>query len=60
MGLIREPKNVDFIIKSEPWTKDELEMLRQIMKRQRAKIRVRLKKGGLKARTPIKIKHINE
>lgn len=24
MGLIREPKNVDFIVQSEPWTEQEL------------------------------------
>ena len=44
MGLIREPKNVDFIIKSEPWTKEELKQLREIMKRQkerRAKLELR-------------------
>ena len=46
MGLIREPKNVDFIIRSEPWTKDELKMFREIMKQQRerrTKIKARLK-----------------
>ncbi len=35
MGLIREPKNVDFIIKSEPWTEKELEEFRKIMKAQK-------------------------
>ena len=38
MGLIREPKNVDFIIKSEPWTKEELKKFREIMKQQREKL----------------------
>jgi hypothetical protein len=42
MGLIREPKNIDFIIKSEPWTKEELKMLREIMKQQRER-RTKLK-----------------
>jgi len=42
MGLIREPKNVDFIIKSEPWTNEELKKFRDIMKQQRKK-RVKLK-----------------
>ena len=42
MGLIREPKNVDFIIKSEPWTNDELKKFREIMKQQKEK-RTRLK-----------------
>jgi molybdate-binding protein len=59
MGLIREPKNVDFIIKSEPWTKDELKKLREIMKQQkerRAKLKARVtKKRGTKARTPNKV-----
>jgi hypothetical protein len=46
MGLIREPRNVDFIIESEPWTKDELQMFREIMKQQRerrAKLKARLR-----------------
>ena len=45
MGLIREPKNVDFIVKSEPWTKDELSQFRLIMKKQkerRTKLKTRL------------------
>lgn len=37
MGLIREPKSVDFIIKSTPWTKDELKQFRVIMKQQKEK-----------------------
>jgi len=44
MGLIREPKNVDFIIKSEPWTNEELKKFREVMKQQRekrAKLKVR-------------------
>ena len=56
MGLIREPKNVDFIIKSEPWTKEELKQFREVMKQQRerrAKLKKSLtKKRGTKARTP--------
>ena len=46
MGLIREPKNVDFTIKSEPWTKEELKKFRAIMKQQRemrAKLKARVK-----------------
>ena len=42
MGLIREPKNVDFIIKSKPWTKEELKQFREIM-RQRKEKRSKLK-----------------
>ncbi len=59
MGLIREPKNVDFIIKSEPWTKEELKQFREIMKKQRerkAKLKLRVtKKKVSKARTPSKV-----
>ncbi len=32
MKLIKEPRNVDFSIKSEPWTKEELAEFRLIMK----------------------------
>jgi len=56
MGLIKEPKNVDLIIKSKPWTNDELIKFREIMKLQRekrAKQKSRLtKRRGVKARTP--------
>jgi hypothetical protein len=56
MGLIREPKNVDFIIKSEPWTSEELKQFREIMKQQRErkkKVKLRItKKSKTKARTP--------
>jgi molybdate-binding protein len=59
MGLVREPKNVDLIIKSEPWTKEELKKFREVMKQQRerrAKLKARLnKKRGTKARTPNKV-----
>jgi len=59
MGLIREPKNVDFIIKSEPWTKEELKQFRKIMKQQREKLANSKakanKKGTQKARTPNKM-----
>lgn len=37
MGLIREPKNIDFIIQSEPWTEQELADFRIEMKRIKAK-----------------------
>jgi len=37
MGLIREPKGVDFTIKSEPWTKKELKKFREIIKQQNEK-----------------------
>jgi hypothetical protein len=31
MGLIREPKNIDFTGKSTPWTEKELRDFRKIM-----------------------------
>lgn len=37
MGLIKEPKNVDFSTKSEPWTKKELADFRKIMQEIKAK-----------------------
>jgi len=49
MGLIREPKNVDFIIESKPWTKEELHKFREIMKRQRETM-ARLKKRATNKR----------
>ena len=32
MGLIKEPKSIDFSTKSEPWTEEELADFRQVMK----------------------------
>lgn len=37
MGLIREPKNVDFTVKSEPWTALELLDFRKLMNEIKAK-----------------------
>ena len=31
MGLIKEPKNVDFTVQSEPWTEEELKDFRSLM-----------------------------
>jgi hypothetical protein len=31
MGLIKEPKDIDFSTKSEPWTEQELSEFRKIM-----------------------------
>lgn len=31
MGLIKEPKNVDFTVKSIPWTVEELKDFRKLM-----------------------------
>jgi hypothetical protein len=37
MGLIKEPKNIDFTIQSEPWTEEELADFRKLMKELKAK-----------------------
>ena len=47
MGLIREPKNVDFTIQSKPWTAEELRDFRKLMttiKNKNAKRKI-LRKG---------------
>lgn len=31
MGLIREPKNIDFTVRSKPWTAEELRDFRKLM-----------------------------
>ena len=31
MGIIKEPKDVDFTVKSEPWTEEELADFRKLM-----------------------------
>ena len=37
MGLIREPKNVDFSVQSKPWTEEELRDFRKLMTELKAK-----------------------
>ena len=37
MGLIREPIEVDFVVNSEPWTKEELEEFSALIKKIKAK-----------------------
>ena len=37
MGLIREPKNVDFTVQSMPWTEEELLDFRELMLKLKAK-----------------------
>jgi hypothetical protein len=52
MGLIREPKNVDFTVKSKPWTEDELREFRKLMTELKAK-NAKRKKRGLIARKKV-------
>ena len=37
MGLLKESKKVDLLIKSEPWSEKELKEFRKIMKAQKSK-----------------------
>ncbi len=37
MGLIREPKEIDFSMKSEPWTEEELKDFRALMAKLKGK-----------------------
>jgi hypothetical protein len=37
MGLIKEPKDVDFTVQSEPWTDEELKDFRKLMNELKAK-----------------------
>ena len=37
MGLIIEPKNVDFSVQSKPWTEEELRDFRKLMTELKAK-----------------------
>ena len=50
MGLIREPKNVDFIINSKPWNEKELAEFRAIIKR-RKEAKAKRKSRNLKVPT---------
>ena len=47
MGLIKEPKNVDFSTKSEPWTEEELADFRQVMEKLKAKVAIKPKRRTL-------------
>lgn len=52
MAIVKEPKGIDFVVKSEPWSDEELKEFRKIMDKQKAelgekkreKIRERFKK----------------
>ncbi len=37
MAFIKEPKNIDLTIKSEPWTDEELVEFRKLIKKQKQK-----------------------
>lgn len=37
MGLIREPKNVDFTVIDNPWTEEERKEFSELIKKEKAK-----------------------
>jgi pyruvate kinase len=37
MGLVREPREIDFIIQSEPWSEKDLADFRKLMAEQKVK-----------------------
>ena len=41
MGLIKEPKHIDFSTKSEPWTEQELSDFRKLMQEIKENMRER-------------------
>ena len=38
MSIVKEPKGVDFLVKSEPWTDNELSDFRKLMKKQKSEL----------------------
>lgn len=54
MGLIKEPKDIDFIIKSEPWSQEELKQFRAIMNEHRKKKLSKSRSRAIKKGTPRK------
>jgi hypothetical protein len=42
MGLIREPKNVDFFVIDNPWTEEERQEFSELIKKNKSKSRTRL------------------
>jgi hypothetical protein len=47
MSIVKEPKGVDFVVKSEPWSDEELKEFRKMMKKQKSEL-------GEKKRSKIK------
>ena len=55
MGLIKEPKNVDFSMKSEPWTEEELKELSEFIKKSKAANRAGKKRRTRQKQSPVKL-----
>lgn len=49
MAIVKEPKGIDFIVKSQPWSEEELSEFRKLMAKQKAEL-------GEKKRSKIKEK----
>jgi hypothetical protein len=47
MAVVKEPKGIDFVVKSEPWSDEELKEFRELMKKQKSEL-------GEKKRSKIK------
>jgi len=47
MSIVKEPKGVDFVVKSEPWSDEELKEFRKLMKKKKSEL-------GEKKRSKIK------
>lgn len=50
MAIVKEPKGIDFVVKSEPWSDEELKEFRKLMKNQKSEL-------GEKKRSKIKEKY---
>ncbi len=55
MRLIREPKNIDFIVQSEPWTEQELADFRMEMNKIKAKNARRKASANLEDRKTLRL-----
>jgi hypothetical protein len=49
MSIVKEPKGIDFVVKSEPWSDKELKEFRKLMEKQKSEL-------GEKKRSKIKEK----
>ena len=38
MAIVKEPKGIDFVVKSEPWTNQELKEFRMLMKNKKSEL----------------------
>jgi hypothetical protein len=36
MAIIKEPKGIDFVVNSDPWTDEELKQFRKLMEKQKS------------------------